>query len=86
MMDRVAATWDGLLVLNIVVCASASPKPDFSSELLLLLMKGARGHRIHSRSRMSRLQLLDVSPGDCGILSLLCTQRVFDKRRTIVLR
>jgi len=29
MLDRVAATWDGLLVLNIVVCASASPKRTF---------------------------------------------------------
>jgi len=38
-MDRVARIPDGLPVLSIVVPASANPGPNFSSELLLLLME-----------------------------------------------
>ena len=54
-MDRVGAVQDGLLMLNIVVCASANPERDPPLELLLPLMEALSDVGIRSQSGKSRL-------------------------------
>jgi len=54
-MDRVGPVQDGLLMLNIVVCASANPERGPPLELLLSLMEALSNVGIRSQSGKSRL-------------------------------